>query len=250
MTRSDPIWRPLQNELLRWEENGRVAHFWLRDDDAVVPTSALDRLLELTADSSVPVMLAVVPRRTGEPLIRRLAEERLVAVAVHGWSHENHAADGDKKQELGPHRPRETVLAELSEANGRLAALYPKQFVPVLVPPWNRIDRDLLPHLASVGFVALSVFGPPKPAPLKLINSDVDIIDWHTTRGCRDHASLIAEIVAKLRRNFEDGQATLGLLTHHLVHDEPAWLFLKGLFEATRTRSRWLSMNEMLPIRA
>ncbi|RUW55421.1 polysaccharide deacetylase, partial [Mesorhizobium sp. M1A.F.Ca.ET.072.01.1.1] len=44
----DQIWQPLVEELACWRRADRKAEFWLRDDDAVDPTAALDRLLELT----------------------------------------------------------------------------------------------------------------------------------------------------------------------------------------------------------
>ncbi|TIT57545.1 MAG: polysaccharide deacetylase, partial [Mesorhizobium sp.] len=58
---SDQIWQPLVEELARWQRAGRKAEFWLRDDDAVDPTPALDRLLDLTRQFAVPVTLAVIP---------------------------------------------------------------------------------------------------------------------------------------------------------------------------------------------
>ena len=82
---------------------------------------------------------------------------------VHGWSHENHAPDGQKKQELGPHRPLEAVLGELARGFETIAGLFGDRMAPVLVPPWNRIDIALIPHLAAVGFRALSTFGQSKP---------------------------------------------------------------------------------------
>ena len=103
---------------------------------------------------------------------------------------------------------------------------------PVLVPPWNRIDATLIPHLKALGFDALSTFGLPKPGPLRMINPTVDIIDWHGTRGCREPAALIGEIVVAARRGLADpSHPPIGILTHHLVHDEAAWTFLKTLFE-------------------
>ncbi len=95
------IWQPLLSELAGWERAGRKADFWLRDDDAVEPTAALDRLLTLTEKYGVPVALAVIPAFTGAALAKRLDEAPHAVVAVHGWSHENHAAAGEKKQELG-----------------------------------------------------------------------------------------------------------------------------------------------------
>ncbi|PRD42481.1 polysaccharide deacetylase [Phyllobacterium phragmitis] len=243
---NDPIWQPLHQELLRWERAGRVADFWLRDDDAIEPTAALDRLLDLTGEYAVPVTLAVVPAFTGEALAVRLSGVEHALVAVHGWAHENHAPEGEKKQELGPHRPRDIVLEDLARGFARMDDLHGERALPLLVPPWNRIDPGLVPELGRLGFQALSVFGPSKPASIRLINSNVDVMDWHGTRGCRDHALLVEEIVAQLGRAFGGGDA-VGLLTHHLVHDEAVWSFVKRLFEMTsRHRVRWRSPREML----
>ena len=242
------IWRPLTTELARWLHAGRTADFWLRDDDAIEPTAALDRLLAITAAHAVPVALAVIPAPTGAPLAERLACENHVTVAVHGWSHENHAPQGEKKQELGRHRPRTIVLAELSEGRARLQRLHAGRFAPMLVPPWNRIDADLLPHLAGIGFSALSVFGAPRQAPIRMLNSTVDIMDWRGNRGGRDHAALVSEIVAQLERAFRGEGGPVGLLSHHLVHDEVAWSFLDRLLKITAASGacRWRSVGELL----
>jgi hypothetical protein len=244
----DEIWQPLAAELARWRQAGRVTDFWLRDDDAIEPTAALDRLLALTASHAVPVALAVIPAHTGAPLAERLVREGHVTVAVHGWSHGNHAPHGEKKQELGPQRPRETVLGELSQGRVRLERLHAGRFTPLLVPPWNRIDVDLLPHLAGIGYSALSVFGAPKPGPIRLLNSTVDIMDWRSGRGGRDHAALVAEIVAQLETAFRGEGHPVGLLGHHLVHDKVAWAFLDRLFEVTAASGacRWRSLGELL----
>ncbi|MET0943475.1 MAG: polysaccharide deacetylase family protein [Mesorhizobium sp.] len=239
---SDDVWQPLLRALDRWNRAGRRAEFWLRDDDAIEPTEPLDRLLDLTARFEVPVMLAVIPAFTGEPLAHRLAEAPYASIAVHGWSHQNHAPAGEKKQELGAHRPREVVLGELSRGLSLLADLHQKRALPILVPPWNRIDDGLIAELPRLGFTALSVYGPAKPASIKMINTDVDLMDWHGTRGCRAHADLVRDVVAQLDESFDGANRTVGLLCHHLVHDEQAWAFLERLFEITSRRgSRWRS---------
>jgi len=243
---NDPAWLPLYEELQRWSDAGRVAGFWLRDDDAVEPTAALDRLLELTADHDVPVTLAVVPAFTGEALAAQLAGAGHALVAVHGWAHQNHAPRDEKKQELGPHRPRGAILEELARGLAIVRKLHGARALPMLVPPWNRIDTGLIPELGRLGFDALSVFGPPKPGPIRLINSNVDVMDWHGTRGCRDHAALVREIVAQLQRAFAGGDP-VGLLTHHLIHDDAVWSFMHRVFEITsRQGVRWRSPREML----
>ncbi|MBA8821921.1 polysaccharide deacetylase [Ochrobactrum sp. P6BS-III] len=241
------IWQPLKSELDRWHKAGKVADFWLRDDDAVFPTPALARLLELSARHAVPVALAVIPEHTGQSLAEYLDDWPLATVVVHGWSHTNFAGEHEKKQELGEHRPIGVVAAELKSGLERLEALHAGRFAPVLVPPWNRIAPSLVGALAGLGFHSLSVFGPEKLGPLPMINTHVDLMDWHGTRGARDHVALIDDVVHRLRVMF-DGGGSMGFLTHHLVHDESAWQFLDALFEQTVSHpaSRWVALPDML----
>ncbi|TCQ27448.1 polysaccharide deacetylase family protein [Rhizobium sp. PP-CC-3G-465] len=231
----------------RFQEAGRVARFWLRDDDAIEPTPALDRLLELTEAHDVPLALAVIPEPTGEALAERLTRARHVSVTVHGWRHANHAMEMSKKRELGADRPADVVLGELSAGFTKLADLHSDRFQPVLVPPWNRIDPGLLPCLSGLGFRAFSVYGPEKPAVLPMINTHVDVMDWHGTRGCRPRDALWREIAARLTVCLESG-GSVGLLTHHLVHDEAVWAFLGDLFEATAAHPacRWVGLAELV----
>lgn len=244
----DDVMRPLTQELDRWAAAGRVAQVWLRDDDAVEPGAPLDRLLHLTGGFSVPVTLAVIPALTGESLAVRLEREPATSVAVHGWLHRNHAGEGEKKQELGGHRPAAIIMDELKRGFGLLERLHGKRFVPLLVPPWNRIDPALVPRLAECGFRALSVYGPEKPSVLPIVNTHVDVVDWHGTRGGRDPAALVKDAVARLRHMFDHG-GSLGLLTHHLVHDQVVWDFLQMFFAATagHPACRWCSICDLLP---
>jgi peptidoglycan/xylan/chitin deacetylase (PgdA/CDA1 family) len=227
---------------------GRQVTFWLRDDDAVAPTPALETLLQLMRRYHVPLTLAVIPQHTGAALVERLAQEPELCVSVHGWSHKNHATAPDKKQELGPHRPKEEVLAELKAGFDKLQDLYGEQFLPMLVPPWNRIDKALVPALPALGFSALSVFGREKcPSEMPLLNTHVDVMDWHGTGGGRDADVLFAEIADWLAPDKEP-LAALGLLTHHLVHDVAVWQFLERLFELTANHPacRWRSAGAIL----
>ncbi len=238
--RPHPTWQPLADALDRLADAGRSADFWLRDDDAVAPTAALDRLLAMTASHGVPLTLAVIPSGSGAPLAERLAGLRDIEVAVHGWSHANHAPPHEKKQELGPHRPSAVVLGELARGLRHLGDLHGGMLLPMLVPPWNRIDAGLVGALPDLGFEALSTFGPARPAPLAVLNATVDIVDWHGTRSCREPAALVAELVGQLERA---APAPVGLLGHHLVHDEACWRFLEDAFAATagHPAARWRS---------
>ena len=223
---------------------GNPARLWLRDDDATAPTAALDHLLALTEAAEIPVTLAIIPAHSGQALATRLDTAKGVSVAVHGWSHTNHAPASEKKQELGPHRPALQVLAELAQGFRHLTYLHPQQFTPVLVPPWNRIAPQVVAGLPALGFKALSVYGPEAPAVLPLYNTHVDVIDWRGTRSGRPDAVLMDEIAEAMAR----GDAPIGLLTHHLVHDAQVWGFLKRLFALTADHPgcRWVSLPELI----
>lgn len=236
--------KKLLDELSRRQDAGSPVTFWLRDDDAVVPSAALDRFNTLTEAYSVPATLAVIPENTGEALAKCLQPMSHIDIAVHGWSHSNYAPATQKRQELGSHRPVELVLGELSKGFDNLSTLYAKHFVPILVPPWNRITPNLLDSLAGVGFTALSAFGQEEPAVIKMLNTHVDLIDWKGTRGGRATDLLIGDFI----NTIQTTRKPIGFLTHHLVHDDAAWAFMETLFDATvrHTGCRWVSSREIL----
>lgn len=238
----------LRDHLDRLGDTGKTATFWLRDDDAVDPTQALDRLLLATGEQAIPLTLAVIPEKTGKPLAERLERERHALVAVHGWSHRNHAEPPAKKQELGLHRPAEAVLSQLSQGREKLQELHGPACLAMLVPPWNRIAPEIVARLPSAGFAALSVFGREEPAPLPLLNTHVDIMDWRGTRGGRDSDQIFSDILDLLES--EQPVPAIGILTHHLVHDEQAWQVIDALFELTASHPacRWLSPQQILSV--
>src|SRR2546423_10040818 len=86
-------WRELEEELVRWHDEGRIADFWWRDDDATAPSPALDELLQLSKRAAVPLALAVVPLEARRELFDGLE----ASVLMHGSDHRNRAAPGEKK---------------------------------------------------------------------------------------------------------------------------------------------------------
>lgn len=225
--------------------NDTPLQLWLRDDDVTVPSSALDRLLQIAENHRIPLTLAAIPLGSDQQLAERLAVAISVSIVVHGWSHSNQAGPGEKPQELGAHRPTAVVLDELKQGFTRLQGLVPNQFVPVLVPPWNRIDCKVVAGLPALGFRGLSVFGPAKPAPLAVVNTHVDLMDWRGTRGGRASDDLFAEILAASMQT-----TPVGILSHHLVHDAQAWRFLDQLFDLTANHPGciWQTLPKLLPL--
>ena len=97
--------------------------------------------------------------------------------------------------------------------------------------------------LPELGFRALSVFGPEKAAPLRMVNTHVDLIDWRGSRGGRPDEMLLAELMVAMDRG-----APVGLLTQHLVHDAQAWDFIARLFDMTADHPgcRWTALPDLV----
>ena len=222
-------WSRLDDELDAWSHEGRTAGVWWRDDDATMPTPALERLLEIRRAVDVPIALAVIPARAQPGLADRLARERDVVCWQHGWAHMNHAPIGAPKAELGPQRDPAFVLGEL--ARGWLAldrVLGRDGWAHVLVPPHNRIAPALVEALPAAGYRGLSGGMTARPAGIgRIVNAHVDIMDWSTRAFAGEAASLAALIDALRahRTGAADADEPVGFLTHHLAHDDGAWRF-------------------------
>jgi hypothetical protein len=242
------LWQPVAAALEEYSRLGLSPGFWLRDDDASCPAAALDRLIELTMRFGIPVALAIIPARTGEDLAARLAPHPHAAPIVHGWAHKNHAGIGEKKQEFGPHRPLAEMQDELNRGLRTMNNLYPERLVPMFVPPWNRIAPELIGFLEEAGYSALSRFGPPGVPigdGIANINTHIDIMDWRGGKTCKEHEVLTRLLAEALTQSLAGGRYPIGILTHHLVHDEAAWNFLENLFSFAHGQ-RWLSAQELV----
>jgi predicted deacetylase len=235
-------WSGFHEALARAQDAGYAPAFWWRDDDAVRHTPALDRLLAMSRRFGVPVALAAIPARIEPSLATRLGDESLVTVLVHGHSHANHAPPGEKKAEFGAHRPRDAMMEEAREGLAvAMAARLP--VAPVFVPPWNRVAADLIAALPPAGYRGLSTVSNRAAAlaapGLVQVNVHLDPIEWRGHRGLRDPAMLVAALAAavtdRTERRADRGEA-VGLLTHHLVHDEAVWGFCEEFLEQASRR--------------
>ncbi len=230
-------WADLERELAAWQAADRTASFWWRDDDAAAANEPLERLFALAARTGVPLALAAIPASAEPGLARHLAVAPPgSALLQHGYDHRNHAPDGEKKWELGGHRPATEVVAELVRGWARLRALFGEACLPVLVPPWNRIAPEITAALPASGYSGLSTFGPrraPEPAPgLHQVNCHIDLFRWKPARrflGTEQVLEHLVGILAAQRGRAPAAAEPIGIMTHHLVHDEEAWQFLEAL---------------------
>jgi hypothetical protein len=231
-------WQWLGSELDKWADKGQTANFWWRDDDATEPSGALDKLAGLSYHWNVPLALAVIPSRLKPELIDFLRQRTLITVLQHGYAHENHAAPGQRKLELGGTRATVKLIADLEQGYQILEQSFADRFNPVLVPPWNRINDKLLSCLSEIGFTGISTMKVRRdayPAPgLLQVNTHLDPVNWRHTGGFIGVypaiAILIQHLLAK-RTGYRDIDEPTGILTHHLVQNDAVWRFLEDLLQ-------------------
>ena len=241
-------WRKLDEELDAWRAAGRCATLWCRDDDACRDSPALRQLLEIAHTAAAPVALAVIPAAMQRDLVAAITPSGAATVVQHGYAHRNHAPPQSRKWELGAHRPARATLEELEQGLRALRSSFGERFLPVLVPPWNRIDGGVVAGLAEAGFRGLSCLGPraaARPvAGIAQCNVHVDLIAWRRERAFVGVEAALERLVDHLRARREgraDPAEPSGILTHHLDMSAAGWQFLADLMARTKERgAAWL----------
>jgi hypothetical protein len=251
-------WQALTDELDIWAAEGRSACFWWRDDDATDATPALERLLRLHSGSGIPLALAVIPALAKPALADRLRVHPSVAALQHGYAHRNQAGSHEKKSEFPAARPQAERLDDMRVGRGLLDGLFGPRLQPIFVPPWNRLAADCLPAMPGLGYVAVSAFKPRNDywaAPrLAALNTHIDPIDWHGADNAAAIARCLAAACAHLRamRLGQEPLQPIGLLTHHLRHDETVWAFVSEFQARTAAHAavHWLDVVAALQVGA
>nr|MCH9673522.1 polysaccharide deacetylase family protein [Gammaproteobacteria bacterium] len=244
-------WQSIRNELDRWHDTGMTAFFWWRDDDAIAYTKPLRRLLACAHEHRVAVGLAVIPAYVSEEMCSHLDGTPFVDVLQHGYAHKNWASVGAKKAEFPEDRDDALALADIRRGWQALEQNLRRPIVPIFVPPWNRFAAKHANALLRTGLRGISQFGPvandQTGAALPTINTHLDIIDWRADRGFAGEERMLTLLLDALtsRRARGPGAASgwfpgnhhepIGLLTHHLVHDDSCWLFIESLLALIHT---------------
>jgi hypothetical protein len=245
-------WYRLDRELDAWRATGRRATLWCRDDDACRDSAALRRLLEIARANNVPVALAAIPAALEQSLGDAVAKFEIATVVQHGYAHRNHAPPGARNWELGPHRLAAVSAVELALGLDNLRRSFGNRFTAVLVPPWNRIDPEVVARLPGAGFHGLSTFGPRtalSPVPgIAQCNTHIDLIAWRRDRAFIGADAAIDRLVGHLearRTGSADPSEPTGILTHHLDLTDAAWQFLADVMAHTRAHgaATWLDVN-------
>lgn len=243
------VWQDVLSELDCWSAQNRTARLWLRDDDAVSSTPALEQLLALSTLHHAPILLGVVPMLARRCLGERLARCPAVTVAMHGIWHRDHAAAGQKKEELPLQRGRQTIIDALTQGRTRLLRIFGEPAGFWYIPPWNRISRDVAGLLPGIGFAGLSCFAQTDHgiAGLAQRNTHLDLIDWKAARAGKPPHAMATELAAELARARAEGFRPVGVLAHHLAQDDIAWRSLSEMLQVTSGHRavKWIGADEL-----
>lgn len=218
---------------------------WLRDDDAGPLLPGLVATIRLFRP--LPLAFAVVPERLEPATVEAIRRYPEAVVLQHGIRHTNHARSGEKKIELGGAADARALRDGLLAGMERLRRAFPEQFLPVLVPPWNRIAPEIEHMLPGLGYVAISTFRGRQAAPipgLLRIDTDLDVIDWRKRR-LRSPKQL--DLAVDHLASGTTGE-TLGILTHHPITDAPVLSVLRAWLQSLwrRYEVEWVDLRTLL----
>jgi hypothetical protein len=246
-------WNALTHELDQWEGQGRTATFWWRDDDAGPDDGLLDGFLAQRQALGVPLALATVPAWLEERSAAALRADSGCRVLQHGVNHTDRTRGDRRKMELCDEAlPTGLADAITQGKNGLETALGPR-FLPVMVPPWNRVDPGVEFALVAAGLAGLSTLGPrktPTRSGLYLANVHIDLIDWKTDRAFAGESRCLSAAIDHLsarRRGEADADEPTGLMTHHRVHDTQSRSCVDRFvaFVRDHPRARWLDASDV-----
>lgn len=253
---AEDSWSVLDLELNTWKQSGRIADFWWRDDDAVSAGPKLEKLLKISAGAGL--LLAVIPVHLDRSLISVIGDTPDTWIAQHGYAHINHAPRGQGlgAWELGLHRETDDILDELMVGQKLLLDSFGSDFLPVIVPPWNKIARELFTPLSIHGYCGVSTFGMRSEWYLTpefvAVNAHCDPISWKSGAAFTGTSKAINQITDHLkakRLGQADEKEPTGLLTHHIVLDEPGWQFCSDLTALIHNHpgAQWVSPLGLFP---
>ncbi|MEK7266410.1 MAG: hypothetical protein AAB227_09965 [Pseudomonadota bacterium] len=193
---------------------------FFRNDDAGWAEEALHALLAVAAKHGATIDLAAIPSAMTQAQASRLrafiGATGAARVHQHGFSHQNHEAEG-KKCEFGASRPMTRQWADIRSGRERLHDFFPDGVDPIFTPPWNRCVQETVEALHQEGFLTLSRDAAAAPLALgRMAEIPVDI-DWRRADSAKDSADNVG--LPALTARIRNGAARIGVMTHHATID-------------------------------
>ena len=232
-------WKKLSDELKKWEGINRTPIFWLRDDDITKGNSNIFRLINLCESNDTSLYLAAIPAEIDLKLVNKIKDYSKVYFFQHGYTHRNHSPGKISKSEFSSIREIDTMNSEIQKGFKILSDCCGEKFLPVFVPPWNRMTEKLFPFLPKLGLKAYSgkKTSFTKIKEIFIRDAHVDIINWKNNRKFIGEIIAIKEIVNQLvstRKNQSVTTMPTCILTHHKVMGDDSFLFLETLIKKSK----------------
>jgi hypothetical protein len=206
----------------------RPIDFFVRDDDAGWNDVALEKLVAIFQDAGLPIDLAAIPAAfdpaTARALVDLVNRHPHIGVHQHGYCHQNHEPEGERKCEFGSTRPMNRQLADVIAGRNRLQQLMDGIALdPIFTPPWNRCSAELGASLHQHGFAMLSTDRFRNDVGTEIIQLPV-MLDWERARREQRLAESFVTAI-----NGADGP--IGLMLHHGVMDDDARAELRATLD-------------------
>lgn len=244
---------PINNILAaidNWKLAGLRPKVFLRDDDAVKDSPSLQRLFKLGEKHSIPILLSAIPalcEPSFGPAVRKAAH---VTVAVHGYTHRNHAPPGRPHCELCPDRPIPTIIDELRSGRDRLLDICDGRISELLVPPWNLIGDQVAEASLELGFRGISAHGWGRMTEeLPRINTHVDPINWSKGRTFLTLDEVFQQIAHQLDMAKRLGFSFIGIVSHHQEYTDESWDTFESLLRTMSEQDiEWVEADSLLQL--
>jgi hypothetical protein len=235
----------LDHELARWHAAGRIPRFWWRDDDAREPSAPLDRLLRLA--DGLPISLSVIPDKPLQRLAGHLSGVAGLSIGQHGIDHVNRRKQGQPAGEFPPDMSVSVMANSIAYGRSRMinCGLAPVYYTP----PWNQVEDALPEAVALAGFERFSAWDSAqiRLGALRRLDAHVDLLRWKDGAHFRGRGRILSDLLEQLVRRRRANMMTLpiGILTHHLDHDEAAWAFLAEFLAMVRGQFEMGGLGEL-----
>lgn len=200
----------------------------------------LRRLVEQARRADIPLSLSVIPTLLSPELCKWVNRYTSVTVLQHGTDHCD-AGGGVGPTQFDPQEAPHAIARRLVEGWTALSGFHRR--LPVYVPPWHDLTPNTAAAAAMAGLESISAWGAP--AAQGRVDVHLDLMRWRGPPRFAGSQRVLGRLTRELRKRRVQRrwQEPIGLLTHHLVHDDAAWRFLDTLlsFEPLKRTAQWRS---------
>ena len=200
--------------------NNKDINFWIRNDDVGLLSKNFERINSLYLKYKMPVIYAVIPTKLSSGVIELIKTNPYSFVVQHGLKHQNNSFGApcelcDKN-----------LVNDLLVEKEKLKKIFGKQFLDVIVPPFNSITNDFADAIKPY-YNAVSTFLENKTSFITSFNPNVEMINWKNYNKFRNSTFVCKEINKAIENKYQ----YIGLCVHHELLGNRGFYFLECLFK-------------------